>query len=567
MGNLNIDLLVSRILKEEIDNKTKGMLFEDDESDEYDGKRSSSFRWNHPKGTTVGDMIRIREPKIKERDELAIKEKGSLKKKSDKEEASEGNAFSGALNRAREKGDKSFEVDGKKYPVEEMDYLDEYECNECGDKMYESKRSKKWIQKLGGLIKENKRFKSEPYSRYNRFSGYMVSGSPKMKEELANALKISTDDIIFEEDRMQEDWGRWFLIVKINVNALPEDITEEKCWEIVSEISSKYAPLDESVNESDTKKKWIQKTDMNKGLLHKRLGIPEGDKIPVAKLKSLKAELTKKSEGDKKLSASDSKLLKQVNLALTLKGFGKNKKTLKLSENEMIDLIEKVVLEQKNNSFVKKTPEGLKKTEKMLELSKKTNDDYAKSVVKKMKDYVKYGSEGEYDESPEQFPESNYTLKKNPKAKKYMPSKAVDEYIEYFSYPGQTNITYDEIKPNDENIEKYLKGDSTTGNAVRDKKGKALGNVVPSKVGDRFMKNYDENVYGVEQSKDSYKRQSQPVEVAGEYKTNGKLRKGKGDLGKKVLDKLEESKDKKIEMVSEELNKMKGLIFYDKKTN
>lgn len=455
MGNLNIDLLVSRILKEEIDNKTKGMLFEDDESDEYDGKKSSSCRWNHPKGTTVGDMMRIREPKIRERDELAIKEKGSLKKKSDKEEASEGNAFSGALNRAREKGDKSFDVDGKKYPVEEMDYLDEYECNECGDKMYESKGSKKWIQK----------------------------------------------------------------------------------------------------------------TDMNKGLLHKRLGIPEGDKIPVAKLKSLKAELTKKSEGDKKLSASDSKLLKQVNLALTLKGFGKNKKTLKLSENEMIDLIEKVVLEQKNNSFVKKTPEGLKKTEKMLELSKKSNDDYAKSVVKKMKDYVKYGSEGEYDESPEQFPESNYTLKKNPKAKKYMPSKAVDEYIEYFSYPGQTNITYDEIKPNDENIEKYLKGDSTTGNAVRDKKGKALGNVVPSKVGDRFMKNYDENVYGVEQSKASYKRQSQPVEVAGEYKTNGKLRKGKGDLGKKVLDKLEESKDKKIEMVSEELNKMKGLIFYDKKTN
>jgi len=460
MGNLNIDLLVSRILKEEIDNKTKGMLFEDDESDEYDGKKSSSFKWHYPKGTTVGDMMRIREPKIKERDELAMKEKELLllnkkNKKSDKEEASEGNAFSGALNRAREKGDKSFEVDGKKYPVEEMDYLDEYECNECGDKMYESKRSKKWIQK----------------------------------------------------------------------------------------------------------------TDMSKGLLHKRLGIPEGDKIPVSKLKSLKTELTKKSEGDKKLSVSDSKLLKQVNLALTLKGFGKNKKTLKLSENEMIDLIEKVVLEQKNNSFVKKTPEGLKKTEKMLELSKKTNDDYAKSVVKKMKDYVKYGSEGKYDESPEQFPESNYTLKKNPKAKKYMPSKAVDEYIEYFSYPGQTNITYDEIKPNDENIEKYLKGDSTTGNAVRDKKGKALGNVVPSKVGDRFMKNYDENVYGVEQSKASYKRQSQPVEVAGEYQTNGKLRKGKGDLGKKVLDKLEESTDKKIEMVSEELNKMKGLIFYDKKTN
>lgn len=448
MGNLNIDLLVSRILKEEINKKTKGMF--ESVYDESDGKKPrSSCKWDHPKGTTVGDIMRIRDSKISERNNLAIAKKND----ENDEEVSEGNAFSGALNMAREKGDKSFKVGGKKYPVEEMDYLDEYDCNECGGKMYESK---------GG-------------------------------------------------------------------------------------------------------KNWIQKTDMNKGLLHKRLGVPEGDKIPVSKLKSLKAEITKKSEGDKKLSDADSKLLKQVNLALTLKGFGKNKKTLKLSENEMIDLIERVILEQKNNSFVKKTPEGLKKTEKILGLSKKTNDDYAKSVVKKMKDYVKYGSEGEYDESPEHFPESNYTLKKNPKAKKYMPSKAVDEYIEYFSYPGQTNITYDEIKPNDENIEKYLKGDSTTGNAVRDKKGKALGNVVPSKVGDRFMKNYDENVYGVEQSKASYKRQSQPVEVAGEYKTNRKL--NKVNLGKKVLDKLEESKDKKIEMVSEELNKMKGLIFYDKKTN
>jgi hypothetical protein len=315
------------------------------------------------------------------------------------------------------------------------------------------------------------------------------------------------------------------------------------------------------------KEKWIQKTGMKKGALHKKLGVAEGDKIPQAKLKSLKKELMKKGEGDKKLSAADAKLLKQVNLALTLKGIKENKDSLKLTENELIDLIERLVVEQKvkdkaeKDNISKKQPEGLKKTIKAQDVSKKENDDYAKEVVKKMKDYVKAGSKGEYTESPESFPESNYNLEKNPKVKKYMPSDAVEEYIEYFSYPGQTNIVYDEIKPEDERIEKYLKGHRTTGNAEVDEEGNALGNVVPSGVGEKFMKNYKDNVYGAEQMKASYKRQPQPVETAGETKNSGHL---KLDKGTKVLNKLEESKE--VKMVNEEMNKMKNLISYSRKT-
>jgi hypothetical protein len=318
------------------------------------------------------------------------------------------------------------------------------------------------------------------------------------------------------------------------------------------------------------KEKWIQKTGMKKGALHKKLGVPEGDKLPQSKLKALKAELHKKSEGKKKLSAADAKLLKQVNLALTLKDIKENKNSLKLTENELIDLIEKLVVEQKvkdkaeKDNITKKSPEGLKKTVKAQDVSKKENEDYAKEVVKKMKDYVKAGSKGEYTESPESFPESNYNLEKNPKVKKYMPSDAVEEYIEYFSYPGQTNIVYDEIKPEDEKIEKYLKGHRTTGNAELDEEGNALGNVVPSKVGDKFMKNYKENVYGAEQMKASYKRQPQPVETAGETKNSGHL---KIDKGSKVLNKLSESKEeKKQTIVNEEMNKMKNLISYNRKT-
>jgi len=39
------------------------------------------------------------------------------------------------------------------------------------------------------------------------------------------------------------------------------------------------------------KEKWIQKAHIKKGALHKSLGVPEGEKIPTAKLK--KAEHSK----------------------------------------------------------------------------------------------------------------------------------------------------------------------------------------------------------------------------------------------------------------------------------
>lgn len=322
------------------------------------------------------------------------------------------------------------------------------------------------------------------------------------------------------------------------------------------------------------KEKWIQKTGMKKGALHKKLGVPEGDKIPVSKLKSLKSELSKKAEGKKKLSAEESKLLKQVNLALTLKSVKESKNSLQLTESELIDMIEKIVIEQETkdkaekNNIGKKSPEGLKKTVKVQDQSKKENEDYAKEVVKKMKDYLKDGSNGEFKEGPEDFPKSNYQMKKDEKIVKYNPSDAVEEYIEAFAYPGMTNLVFDEIKPDDKKIEKYLEGDSTTGNAVKDKDGKALGNVVPSEVGKRFKKNYDDNLYGAEQMKGSYKRQPQPVDVGGSDKLEGSLksiRKGSMAKSNKIMNQLE-SVDKKKAVINEEMEKMKNLISYNRKT-
>lgn len=55
---------------------------------------------------------------------------------------------------------------------------------------------------------------------------------------------------------------------------------------------------------------WIAKATENKGGLHRSLGIPEGKKIPEAKIE--------KAEG-----SSDLRLARQARLAETLKGFRK----------------------------------------------------------------------------------------------------------------------------------------------------------------------------------------------------------------------------------------------------
>jgi len=290
--------------------------------------------------------------------------------------------------------------------------------------------------------------------------------------------------------------------------------------------------------------------------------VEEGNAFTGALAKTKKGdkfELGGKSYTDRSNLEEAEKFIKKVYEAVKHKK--KNvKESLRLTESEMIDLIEKIVMEQKK-------AKGMAETEKVQNASKKENEAAMKEVSKKMKDYVKNGSEGEYETNPEQFPQSNGQMKRQ-NAMKYVPSDAVEEYIDAFAHPGQTNLRFDEIKPDDKKIDKYLKGDSTTGNAVKDKKGKALGNVVPSKVGEKFKKNYDDNLYGAEQSEASYKRQSQPVDVTGDSLQKGHLKTKKSSAAKaqKVLNNVDESTSKKDILISEEFDKMKHLIGYNKKT-
>jgi hypothetical protein len=409
--------------------------------------------------------------------------------------------------------------------------MTEGECLECGS-MYEGD-----IQELGGMDSEHPRFG---------------------KLNLKNMGKDELEDLLNVDNESDED-DEWEEI----------DLDMETDWD---QLEEEEEELDEKLHGNQSK---LDKN--NNGKLDaddfKRLRSMKEEDEPLYEVEfELNVDEAETEEGNAFTGAlSDAKKKGKEEFEVDGKKYevrenkSKSNKTLIFTENELISLIEKMVNEEKN-SFKMKEPKGYKEYEKAHNKDKKENEDYLKSVAKKMTDYLKgasdSGSKYEMKET-EKFPTEN-----GGKRKKYTPSDAVDEYIDAFSYPGQTNLVYDEIKPNDEWIEANLKGSSKTGNAQVDKDGKALGNVVPSEVGEKFYKNFKDNLYGQEQMNASYKRQPQPVDQAGEETERGSLKSKRGKkTSQSVLNKVDESvEEKQTQKLNEEFNRIQSLMGYKQKT-
>jgi hypothetical protein len=263
-------------------------------------------------------------------------------------------------------------------------------------------------------------------------------------------------------------------------------------------------------------------------------------------------EVTKSCIEKAEKSGSTS-LVKKANFAKNIKGYkGADKKKIKesyqLTQSEMVDLIEKIVMEQKEKNNIKGmggSPRGLEVYKKAHKGSGKENNDYIKDVTKKMKDYLKDGSKGEYEMNPKTFPVGNGELEK-------MDKKAfqMTDDLEDFNYEiaGLNLPTPDAIEFNEDFMEKLYKGDSTTGNAPG-------GNALESKANDRFDKLRKKNT--LKKLKDqSYNRVSQPV-----FNEKSGTDKGKG-----VSIKLESTEDKKTKQINEEFDRMKSLMGYNQKT-
>ena len=404
-------------------------------------------------------------------------------------ETEEGNAFSGALAKAKEEGKSSFEVDGKTYEVKEGQVFPE----KSDDHDFLSKFVK-------DALKRNTRLFPK-----------------KDKEEIKVDMKKHDDFDEFEDDEYASHM--W----------IGEEKKEEK---FIQKATKKMEKKGTSGKFGD----WCKKEGLDKD-----------------------GEVTKKCI-DKAMKSDDSKVVKMANFAKNIGGFkGAKHESVQMTESEVIELIERLVMEQKKTA----SDADLKKVSKQ---NKNTNQESLKATKEKLEKWSKDSNVEGYTTEPKHFPKGNGEMKEMDK-KAYKPSDAVEEYIDAFAYPGQTNLVYDEIKPNDEWIEANLKGSSKTGNATKDKDGNDLGNVVSSELGEKMYKNFKDNVYGAEQMNASYKRYPQPVDQAGEATEDGDLKLKKGSQkSEKIFKQLESKEDKKTNLMNEQISRMMNIVGYNQKT-
>ena len=307
----------------------------------------------------------------------------------------------------------------------------------------------------------------------------------------------------------------------------------------------------------DMKEKWEGDVDVKKSGEYSDMSIEQLN----AAIKKQKAKNDKAKDAGKKVSHADKTKMSQLYFAKRAKqgwkGKGKAavKEGIQLTEDELISMIEKIVMEQKaqkvKSNIADKTPKGLEVTEKVLRQDKKENDDSLAAVSKKMNEYLKDGSKGKFETDPKSFPKGNGELAKMEK-KAYIPAEDAEEYIEEFSYGGgMENLDYDEIKPNDEWLSKTLEGDSKTGNSPE------YANAVETELGKKMNAKRKKNMFSQEK-KNSYKRVDQP--------TSGSEKSKEQKDSDKLFAKLESTEDKNHKLVVEQLEKMKHLFSYNQKT-
>tara|TARA_R110001592_G_scaffold123685_4_gene331923 strand:+ start:1071 stop:2027 length:957 start_codon:yes stop_codon:yes gene_type:complete len=157
-------------------------------------------------------------------------------------------------------------------------------------------------------------------------------------------------------------------------------------------------------------------------------------------------------------------------------------------ELELDDTIKETVkklvskkLKKKNISEAEKTP-GIDAYQKAHKKSKSFNDSAMKDTKKKFKEYDTF----EGSESPEFPHQENSKTNSDGQFQYYRNNEESDEFIEDFGHPGLLDFDINNVDM--ERLADYLEGSSETGNAQTDKDGEALGNVVPSDLGEKMLK-------------------------------------------------------------------------------
>jgi hypothetical protein len=400
---------------------------------------------------------------------------------------------------------------------------------------------------------------------------------------LRESLEEKADEIIdkIKSNVTEEDDMDGFEELEFNEDYMTEGETCEQCGGMMtegecSECGYKMEGLHEDSGPSSQKCKYHKenfgpddertirfcgkdKTEMTERLhgRQKQLDRNKNNRIDSEDFKLLRKSKKSETKEGKKFPdlSGDGKVTRKdilMGRGVKLNGKKKQNESVKLSEEEMIDLIEKIVNEEKSNIKKQSSHPGTLTTKRNIEKSKKENDDYIKSVTKKMKEYLKDGSKGDFDFEPKMFPKGNGELAKMDK-KTYKPTSEVEEYVENFSSAGLENLVFDEIHPNEEKMDEYMEGSSKAGNNPK------WANAVETDVNKRRNKVRKRNLLGVLKKKEGYNRQAQPVY---DYKKDSEEEK---DVAR-IFQALESTEEKKEKLIKEDIEKMNHLLGYNKKT-
>jgi hypothetical protein len=217
------------------------------------------------------------------------------------------------------------------------------------------------------------------------------------------------------------------------------------------------------------------------------------------------------------------------------------------TESEIVDMIEQIIMEEKDNIKKGKVPAGLEAYEKAHRGSGKENKEYMKEFTKKITEYQKDGSQEKFTTEPKHFPKGNGELEKMTK-KAYVMSDGGKEFLEDYMSPGMEDLVPEEITYDEDWVSDNIKGSSRTGNNPK------WANAEETKVGEKLVKKQKAKKFH-KAKETAYRKSKQPIsDGTGENSGSG------------VDIKLESVDNKKTEKLNEEFNRMKSLIGYNQKT-
>jgi len=269
------------------------------------------------------------------------------------------------------------------------------------------------------------------------------------------------------------------------------------------------------------------------------INFKEIDEDEVEEGNEFSGELAKAREAGKKTFTVDGKTYPVKETYYRIAGQGN---TL-FTENEMIDIIEKIIKEDKLKDAKVATSNVLKSS---LNKSGKDEGDYIEMVTKKMKEYLKGGSKGKYEMNPKHFPKGNGELEEMEKMA-YIPSDAVKDYTKNLTAAALENLDYDGINPDEDWVTDNIEGSSRTGNNPE------WANAVETDVNKDRNKIRKDNMLA-KIKRQAYNKAPQPVTD----KSGNKV-----DKADQIMMKLESVEEKQV---LSEITKMKNLIGYKQKT-